>query len=68
VPAYLLGNKKMPRQLPAYISWGDEDEAIAYVHAAAEAWAAASGALQWLAAARPAPSPRRKRSSTRKKP
>jgi hypothetical protein len=68
VLAYLLGHKKMPRQLPAYISWGGEDEAIAYVHTAAKAWAAAPGALPWLEAARPAPSPRRKRASTRKKP
>jgi tetratricopeptide (TPR) repeat protein len=53
IPAYLLGRKKMPRQLPEYISWGDASEAVAYVHGAMEAWAAAPGALAWLAAAEP---------------
>jgi tetratricopeptide (TPR) repeat protein len=48
VPAYLLGRRKMPRQLPEYISWGDASEAVAYVHGAAEAWASAPGALAWL--------------------
>jgi tetratricopeptide (TPR) repeat protein len=50
VASLLLGNKKMPRRLPDYISWGGKDEAIAYVHGAAAAWAAASGALEWLRA------------------
>lgn len=48
VAAYLLGRKKLPRTLPEYISWGGEDEAIAYVaHNGAQAWAAAPGALKW---------------------
>ena len=51
IAAYLLGRKKMPRQLPAYISPGSIDEAVAYVHTAAEAWTAAPDALQWLHAA-----------------
>jgi tetratricopeptide (TPR) repeat protein len=50
VAPLLLGDKKMPRRLPAYISWGDRNEAVAYVHGAAPAWAAASGALVWLRA------------------
>lgn len=53
VPAYLLGYKKMPLQLPAFITWGGEDEAIAYVDSAAEAWAAAPGALAWVEASLP---------------
>ncbi len=48
VAPLLLGDKKMPRRLPAYISWGGEDEAVAYVHGAAAAWTAAAGALTWL--------------------
>src|SRR5204863_5797086 len=41
---YLLTRKKLPRTLPAYISWGGEDEAQAYVaDNGAEAWAAAPG-------------------------
>lgn len=48
VTPLLLGDKKMPRQLPAYISWGGKNEAVAYVHGAAAAWAGAPGALTWL--------------------
>jgi len=47
VPAYLLGEKKPSRQLPDYVGPGDQDEAIAYVYGAAEAWTAAGGALDW---------------------
>lgn len=50
VASLLLGDKKMPRQLPAYISWGGKDEAVVYVHSAAPAWDAAAGALAWLRA------------------
>jgi len=59
VPAYLLGLKKLPRQLPAYIGFGDEDEAVAYIAEAAEAWLASPQALAWLATvvARDAPPP-----------
>jgi tetratricopeptide (TPR) repeat protein len=49
VPAYLLGRKKLPRHLPAYIGVGDEDEAVAYVAEAPEAWLAPPPALEWLA-------------------
>jgi tetratricopeptide (TPR) repeat protein len=48
VATFLLDDKKMPRQLPAYIGIGDKNEAIAYVHGAAEAWAATPNALAWL--------------------
>lgn len=48
VAGLLLGDKKMPRQLPAYIGMGDKNEAIAYVHGAAAAWAATPDALAWL--------------------
>ena len=48
VTALLLGDKKMPRQLPAYIGMGDKNEAVAYVHGAAKAWAATPGALIWV--------------------
>lgn len=50
VAELLSGDKKMPRRLPDYITWGGKDEAVAYVHGAAPAWAAASGALAWLTA------------------
>ncbi|HEY3777560.1 MAG TPA: tetratricopeptide repeat protein [Rhizomicrobium sp.] len=49
VAGYLLGRRKLPRTHPALISWGGEDEAVAYVaDNGAEAWVAAPGALEWL--------------------
>jgi hypothetical protein len=30
VPAYLQGKKRLPNQMPEYIGFGDEREAIAY--------------------------------------
>jgi tetratricopeptide (TPR) repeat protein len=48
VPLYLLGAKRLPRQLPAYIGIGDENEAVAYVADSAEAWVRIPGALEWL--------------------
>lgn len=53
VAALLLGNKKMPRQLPAYVGMGDKNEAVAYVHGAAAAWVATPGALAWLKTCQP---------------
>jgi len=53
VVALLLGDKKMPRRLPAYIGMGDKNEAVAYVHGAAAAWAATPGALAWLKICQP---------------
>lgn len=50
VPAFLFGEKKLPSLLPEYIGWGDESEAVSYVHGAAGAWAAAPGALAWARA------------------
>jgi tetratricopeptide (TPR) repeat protein len=44
----LLGKKKMPRRLPAYVGIGDQNEAVAYVHGAAAAWTATPDALAWL--------------------
>jgi hypothetical protein len=37
VAELLLGDKKMPRKLPANIGMGDKNEAVAYVHGAATA-------------------------------
>jgi len=53
VAALLLGDKKMPRKLPAYIGMGDKNEAVAYVHGATVAWAATPDALAWLKTCRP---------------
>jgi tetratricopeptide (TPR) repeat protein len=65
VPAYLLGRKKLPRRLPAYVGFGDENEAVAYIAEAAEAWLTSPQALAWLAGAgadaAPPPAPARTR-------
>jgi tetratricopeptide (TPR) repeat protein len=69
VPAYLLGRKKLPRQLPAYVGFGDENEAVAYVAEAAEAWLVSPEALAWLAtvvADAPPPTPAKPRRPRRK--
>lgn len=52
VPDYLLGRKRLPRELPALIGLGDEDEAVAYAAVAISNWRSTPGALDWLAAAR----------------
>jgi len=49
VPAYLLGKKKLPRQLPGYIGFGDENEAVSYAVEGIDDWRATPGALEWLA-------------------
>jgi len=54
VAAYLLGRKKLPRDLPAFTGFGDDNEAVAYVHDSAASWAATAGALTWLAGTLPA--------------
>jgi len=48
VPAYLLGKKPMPQQMPQYIGFGDENEAIEYAGYALPVWSQTSGALDWL--------------------
>lgn len=48
VPPYLLGQKPMPRQLPMYIGFGDENEAIAYAAEAKPTWDHNPDALDWL--------------------
>lgn len=48
VPAYLLGAKRLPRQMPDYVGFGDENEAIDYVDGNAAMWIETPGALNWL--------------------
>ncbi len=69
VPAYLLGRRPLPRRLPAYVGFGDENEAVAYIAEAAEAWLTSPQALAWLASAAdaaPPPAPARQRRPRRK--
>lgn len=49
MPAYVVGEKKVPRELPGEYSWGSESEAIIYAADAKRAWEAANGAVPWLA-------------------
>lgn len=48
LPAYLLGEKRMPRNLPDHYGMGDENEAILYVRHFGEHWRETAGALSWL--------------------
>lgn len=48
VPAYLFGTKPLPAVLPEFISLGEDDEAVAYVHDAVAAWTTTPNALAWL--------------------
>jgi len=52
VPDFLLSRKRIPRQLPGLIGFGDEREAVAYAAFALENWQRTPGALDWLTAAR----------------
>ncbi len=48
VPAYLLGKKRLPEELPDMVGFGDESEAIAYAADNHEAWRSTPGAIDWL--------------------
>ncbi len=48
VPLYLLSRKRFPKQLPPFVSPGNEDEAIHYVVEALRVWFESPGALDWL--------------------
>jgi hypothetical protein len=50
IPSYLLGYKKIPRILPGFYSFGDDNEAVLYAHANKAAWKATPGAMEWLTA------------------
>ncbi len=48
VPPYLSGQKRLPKRLPAYVGFGDENEAIDYAVGARAIWRQNKGALTWL--------------------
>lgn len=48
VPAYLTGERKVPRRLPDYMGFGDESEAVVYAAENRSAWQTTPGALAWL--------------------
>jgi len=49
VPAYLLGDKKLPDQHPDYYGFGDTNEAVIYAIGNRDAWKSTPGSLVWLA-------------------
>ena len=48
VADYLTGKKRIPPKQPAYIGFGDENEAIAYVSNHLNYWRQTEGAVDWL--------------------
>jgi hypothetical protein len=48
VPAYLLGRRRVPKQLPMTIGFGDNNEAIAYAADYKPVWKRTPGAIAWL--------------------
>jgi tetratricopeptide (TPR) repeat protein len=48
VPAYLIGQKRIPNHLPDYIGIGDENEAISYASDHLNHWRRTPGAIEWL--------------------
>ena len=50
VPAYLFFQKPLPRALPEYAGWGDENEAQWCAAENLKAWRTTKGAIAWLAA------------------
>jgi len=48
VPAFLLGQRKLPKRMPPYYSPGEDSEAFFYVDAFQTGWMHTPGALDWL--------------------
>jgi hypothetical protein len=50
VPAYLIGQKKVPNRRVDYYGWGDESEAVYYASEHLNHWRRIPGAVEWLQA------------------
>lgn len=50
VSDYLSGRKRLPAQLPDYVGFGDQSEALEYAVSAKALWESVPGALAWLTA------------------
>ncbi len=48
VPAYILGQKRIPKEQPSYIGWGDETEAAYVATEIKQIWWREDGAIRWL--------------------
>lgn len=53
VPLFLQEIKTLPPHPPAYVGFGDENEAVSYVLTAFEKWHETPGAVAWLASLQP---------------
>jgi hypothetical protein len=51
VPAYLIGDRRVPMEGPPYYSHGDETEAVVYAQSYTGGWRAIPGAIDWLRSA-----------------
>lgn len=58
VPAYLLDEIPLPAELPDYVGFGDETEAMAVAERASLAWRSTNGARSWLRRSATASKPR----------
>jgi tetratricopeptide (TPR) repeat protein len=61
VPAYLMGQKRVPNRRVDYYGWGDESEAVYYASEHLNHWRRIPGAVDWLRA-EIATGPQRKKS------
>ncbi len=50
VPAYLMGQKRVPNRRADYYGWGDESEAVYYASEHLNHWRRIPGAVEWLRA------------------
>jgi len=48
VSGYLSGKKRLPREIPDYMGYGDAAEAIVYTHNHKDLWQSTPELLQWL--------------------
>jgi tetratricopeptide (TPR) repeat protein len=48
VPAYILGQKRIPKEQPPTIGWGDETEAVYVAGEIKHIWWREDGAIHWL--------------------
>jgi tetratricopeptide (TPR) repeat protein len=64
VPAYLMGQKRIPNQRIDYYGWGDESEAVYYASEHLNFWRRIPGAVEWLRAKMEAQTQKKKSGQT----
>jgi tetratricopeptide (TPR) repeat protein len=48
VISFLLGKKRLPKHMPEYHGWGDENEAVIYIEEHLHLWKKVEGLQEWL--------------------